>query len=75
MAKKFMYVCLGILALAAAFHLRADRGEAALQCLDVAVATGAIGHGQQIPLPHYPDAGLDKQVPQGFQPSPSKRCC
>jgi hypothetical protein len=55
MAKKFMYICLGILGLAGAFHLGAHSGEAASQCSDVAVATGTIGHGQRIPLPYYAD--------------------
>lgn len=61
MAKKFMYVCLGILALAGAFHLGAARGQATMQTSDIAVATGTIGHGQLIPLPYYSDGTLATQ--------------
>lgn len=55
MARKFMHVCVGFLALAAAYHLGARGSQAAFQCSDIAVATGTIRHGQQIPLPYYPD--------------------
>jgi hypothetical protein len=55
MAKKFMYVCLGILALVAAFHVGARQGKAAGYSSDIAVGTGLIGHGVQIPLPYYSD--------------------
>jgi hypothetical protein len=55
MAKKFMYACIGILALAVAFHLGARYGEASLGCSDIAIATQVIHHGEQIPLPYYSD--------------------
>jgi hypothetical protein len=47
MAKKFMYVCLGILALSVAFHLGAEYGSASI--VDHA-ATGVIAHSSQFVL-------------------------
>ena len=61
MAKKFMYVCLGILGLAAAFHLGARPGKAAIQGFDIAVATQVIHHGEQIPLPFFSDGTEARQ--------------
>jgi hypothetical protein len=61
MAKKFMLACLGILALAAAFHIGARRGRAAIQGLDIAVATQVIHHGEQIPLPSFSDGTQARQ--------------
>ena len=55
MAKKFMYVCLGVLMLAAAFHLGARSGHATAQTGEIAIATDLVYHGQQIPLPYYSD--------------------
>ena len=55
MAKKFMYVCLGILALTVAFHVGARYGQASSYGSDIAIGVGNITHNQQIPLPYYPD--------------------
>jgi hypothetical protein len=55
MAKKLMYVCLGILALSAAFHLGARCGSASTQTPEIAVDTGLIYHGETVPLPFYAD--------------------
>jgi hypothetical protein len=55
MAKRFMYVCFGIVALVVAFHLGAVRGGASSYGSDIAIGIGTIGHNQQIPLPYYPD--------------------
>jgi hypothetical protein len=57
MARKFMYVCFGVLALMVSFHLGARSGDATLrlQTSDIAIDAGYIQHGQEIPLPYYED--------------------
>jgi hypothetical protein len=55
MAERFMYACLGVLALAVAFHLGAQYGNASGACPEIAIETGMLGHGEQIPLPVYGD--------------------
>jgi hypothetical protein len=57
MARKFMFVCFGVLALAMAFHLGAKSGQATepLQTADIAIKAGLIQHGYEIPLPFYED--------------------
>jgi hypothetical protein len=51
MAKKFMYLCFGILALVAG----SIRRQAAVGYSDVAVSKGVIQRGDQIPLPYCSD--------------------
>lgn len=54
-AKSFFYVTLGMLAIAASYHLGA--GAATAQAPGPAIATGTfdLGDGQRVPMPTYPD--------------------
>jgi hypothetical protein len=55
-ARSFFYVCLGILALAAAYHLGARNATAqGVVAPEVAVRSGTLGAGEYIPLPTYKD--------------------
>jgi hypothetical protein len=76
MAKKFMYVCIGIMALAVTFHLGARYSQATVQTPEIAVATDLIYHGQEIPLPYYADTtqALEEEctwmvIPTALQPA------
>ena len=71
MAKKFMFVCVGVIALACAFAVGAMTGQASMASSDIAIGTGMIQHGQQIPLPFYSDVAhgyLDFFVPMSLLP-------
>jgi hypothetical protein len=56
MAKKFMYVCFGMLALAGAFAVGAVTGRAAMSGTEIAVLSGSdLHHGDLLPLPIFSD--------------------
>ena len=55
MAKKFMYVCFGILALVVAFHLGATYTGAAVPGTEIAIEKARLYDGELVPLPYYDD--------------------
>lgn len=58
MAKRFFYVCAGLLMLATTYHLGMRNAGAAsgmASPTEVATLSGVLAHGQTIPLPVYAD--------------------
>ena len=70
MAKKFMYVSLGILALVMAFHLGARLGQAQPASPEIAVGTGMIGHEVEICQRqfHFPTRCLTGKCYRAYSP-------
>lgn len=71
MAKRFMYVSIGILAIMVAFHLGAQYSQAVTQTPEIAIDTGLITHGEQVPLPYYADGTQASQEECVWLLSPS----
>jgi hypothetical protein len=62
--RRFFFVCAGLLCLALAYHLGAKSAVAKAPggIVDVAILTGVLDEGQEIPLPKYPDGTV---APEG----------
>ena len=55
LAKRFFYVCAGLVLLALTYHIGARSAEAQSGAQEIAMLSGQVVNGGVIPLPHYPD--------------------